>query len=53
VAQVKYVLMFVDTPEFTAEIEAMSPDERGDGRTPTGNRSSSCTTCCCTSNPPP
>jgi hypothetical protein len=28
VTQVKYVLMFVDTPEFTAEFEAMGPEER-------------------------
>jgi hypothetical protein len=28
VTQVKYVLMFVDTPEFSAELEAMGPEER-------------------------
>jgi hypothetical protein len=28
VAWVKYVLIFVDTPEFTAEFEAMGPGER-------------------------
>ena len=25
----KYVLLFVDTPEFSAELDAMSPEERG------------------------
>jgi hypothetical protein len=26
---VKYVLLFVDTPEFAAELEAMGPEDRG------------------------